>query len=532
GSLPSALLESFIPGYGIFAKIMHRTLGFDIGLVVSGYLGIYALIKAGKYVYDKAEEIFLEHFTSTVEIEILEPVYADVMDWIRCQRIPLFSRDQRVLTDWLERTVNDEERKAAEELEDGVDNDADDGREVDADMVFRNEHWAASIPIFYEPGYGFGKLFWFNGRIFSFGLARGTLRYDWGDHSYRHNHMYITSIGRSDRPIRRFLKHVQTWAKIKESMVTKIFRPKTDGGYCEWACSLRRPTRKIDTVTLGLEAKRSLLKDISEYIQPETAQWYGDRGIPHRRGYLFYGPPGTGKSSLSLALAGLFGLRIYFMSLAAGNLDESDLIDLFATLPRRCIVLLEDIDAAGLTRTGQQPAKDDDDSNCPVSVSIPEHYSPNKKTISLSGLLNLIDGASAQEGRILIMTTNHRERFDAALTRPGRIDYEVKFTNATQEQAADIFVRMFAPPSSGKKKKKVVKKEERDAEKQRIIEGRGNDDGSPEAKELRERAGKFAKEIPEGKVSPAEIQGFLLVRKGQPAKALEEVKEWVRKLLE
>jgi chaperone BCS1 len=67
-----------------------------------------------------------------------------------------------------------------------------------------------------------------------------------------------------------------------------------------------------------------------------------------RRGYLFYGPPGTGKTSLAFVLAGVFGLEIYVIGLRDPSLTEEDLLALFNSLPRRCIVLLEDIDTAGL----------------------------------------------------------------------------------------------------------------------------------------------------------------------------------------
>ena len=77
---------------------------------------------------------------------------------------------------------------------------------------------------------------------------------------------------------------------------------------------------------------------------------YSNRGIPYRRGYLFHGGPGVGKTSLSFALAGLFGLEIYCLSLSEITLTEEDLIMLFTALPQRCIVLLEDIDCAGVSR--------------------------------------------------------------------------------------------------------------------------------------------------------------------------------------
>ena len=80
--------------------------------------------------------------------------------------------------------------------------------------------------------------------------------------------------------------------------------------------------------------------------------------FPYRRGYLLYGPPGTGKSSLSFAVAGYFKLKIYIVSLNSSAMNEENLGTLFADLPKKCVVLLEDIDTAGLTHTRQAPEKD------------------------------------------------------------------------------------------------------------------------------------------------------------------------------
>ena len=56
--------------------------------------------------------------------------------------------------------------------------------------------------------------------------------------------------------------------------------------------------------------------------------------------------------------------------------------------------------------------------------------------MSLSGLLNALDGVASQEGRILIMTTNHIEKLDSALIRPGRIDLRLELNYADSELAA------------------------------------------------------------------------------------------------
>src|SRR6478735_3398718 len=264
-----------------------------------------------------------------------------------------------------------------------------------------------------------------------------------------------------------------------------------------WQQVARRPIRPMRTVILEHEEKHDVLRDINEYLHPGTPKWYASRGIPLRRGYLFHGPPGTGKTSFSFALAGVFGIDIYVISLQDPTVSEEDLAVLFTRLPRRCVVLLEDIDTAGLRRpndeedeeenedgTGEKAgedkgkktekaekkekkkskkAKDSSDSDTDSSEEDRKRRrkrrrnrrdrenTSNKGTnnilsvesISLSGLLNAIDGVASHEGRILIMTTNKPESLDEALIRPGRVDVQVGFKNATSEQATELFYRMY-----------------------------------------------------------------------------------------
>ena len=151
---------------------------------------------------------------------------------------------------------------------------------------------------------------------------------------------------------------------------------------------------------------------------------------------------GTGKTSMSLALAGHFKLDLYLLNLSSFKKGDSGLSTIFETLPPKCIVLLEDIDSAGVQRenirtdVGKKKRKskrgvDDDEDG------------ESRSTVTLSGLLNAIDGVTSQEGRILLMTTNDPEALDDAMIRPGRIDMQVFFGPVSQAVAEQIFVRMY-----------------------------------------------------------------------------------------
>jgi chaperone BCS1 len=176
-------------------------------------------------------------------------------------------------------------------------------------------------------------------------------QYQAGDFSNREE-VSISCLGRSPQILKELLSECRT-------EYTKLVQGKTclykhqDG---IWARSVVSDIRPISTVVLNENKKSELLKDIGDFLDPTSQQWYSDRGIPYRRGYLLYGPPGTGKSSLSLCLAGRFGLDIYILSLSAIN--EASLKSLFDKLLSRCVILLEDIDAVSSNRSWDAGAEE------------------------------------------------------------------------------------------------------------------------------------------------------------------------------
>jgi chaperone BCS1 len=145
-----------------------------------------------------------------------------------------------------------------------------------------------------------------------------------------------------------------------------------------------------------------------------------DKGVPYRRGYLLYGPPGTGKTSFVQAIAGAARLNLCYLNLSSGDLDDDQLNRLLSEAPERSIILLEDVDAMFVQRDQVQ-----------------------KQKLSFSGFLNALDGVRSQEGQVLFMTTNHKERLDPALLRPGRADVHVKLDNASEKQIKALFSRFF-----------------------------------------------------------------------------------------
>lgn len=228
--------------------------------------------------------------------------------------------------------------------------------------------------------------------------------------------------------------------------------------YGSWRYTDSRHKRPLSSIVLNPGVKEMLVADTKDFLKSE--KWYADRGIPFRRGYLLYGVPGSGKSSLIHALAGELMLDIYVVSLSSSWINDSTLTTLMGRVPTRCIVLLEDLDAAFTRSVSRAKDKDkekkksdaksdNEDESSSGSGSSRSRRNRNKEnlsdvnTLTLSGLLNALDGVAAAEGRILFATTNHLEQLDPALCRPGRMDVWIEFKNASKFQAENLFRNFF-----------------------------------------------------------------------------------------
>ncbi|KAM6132039.1 mitochondrial chaperone BCS1 isoform 1-T1 [Phoenicopterus ruber ruber] len=161
-------------------------------------------------------------------------------------------------------------------------------------------------------------------------------------------------------------------------------------------------------------------------------------GIPYRRGYLLYGPPGCGKSSFITALAGELQYSICLLSLSDRSLSDDRLNHLLSVAPQQSIILLEDVDAAFVSRD--------------LAAENPAMYQGMGR-LTFSGLLNALDGVASTEARIVFMTTNYVDRLDPALVRPGRVDLKQYMGHCSRWQLACMFQRFYPeqPPAAAER---------------------------------------------------------------------------------
>ncbi|EFX05221.1 bcs1-like protein [Grosmannia clavigera kw1407] len=552
----AALLDFFFPGLSMFTGALQRHLHIDLSHYFLPIMFLSCATVVWKYLSSYLYTHIEAHLMSTVEVRYDDEVYNMLMNWVTCQPFAQNARHFIVNTvvgsrSWSVWELRYEEQRRGRN--DDSETESDDGDDEAAAAASGNMK-AQKKALSYTPNFG-TYYFWFQGHIISFRRTQNRDSAPTG--TDQRESVSLTCLGRNPAVLKELLLETRRQYLQRDMHKTVIYRGSDNGGKhntdcATWVRCMARNTRPMSTVILNDKIKKDLVADVTDYLDPATRRWYANRGIPYRRGYLLYGPPGTGKSSLSVSLAGFFRMNIYIVSLNGSAATEENLSTLFNNLPRRCIVLLEDIDTAGLTHTREDGNADkenesdssdsDDDSGKSKSKSEDqskkgskdEDKSDKKSTtpkkdqkgrLSLSGLLNILDGVASQEGRILIMTTNHIEKLDKALIRPGRVDMAVKFDLADRDMIAALFRSIFAPLEGETVQAK------KGSEKEQVV-GHVLDEMKRAVASTEKLAKEFAEIVPELTFSPAELQGFLLRHKRDPVGAVADVGTWVEETKE
>ncbi|CAN6205541.1 unnamed protein product [Urochloa humidicola] len=225
----------------------------------------------------------------------------------------------------------------------------------------------------------------------------------------------------TDMVLRRYVPFIR--ASVEEARrrdrALKIFSC-DDGG--SWRGSSYQHPATFDTVAMDPELKKSIVADLDRFLG--RRDYYRRIGKAWKRGYLLYGPPGTGKSSLVAAMANYLRFNLYDLDLSKVE-SNSTLQWLLTSMPDKSILVIEDIDCcfSAINRGDpEKSAEQNADDEHP-----PDAPPPKGQGITLSGLLNFVDGlwSTSGEQRIIIFTTNYKDRLDPALLRPGRMDMHV-----------------------------------------------------------------------------------------------------------
>ncbi|KAK7252927.1 hypothetical protein RIF29_37229 [Crotalaria pallida] len=197
------------------------------------------------------------------------------------------------------------------------------------------------------------------------------------------------------------------------------------GGGRSWgSINLEHPAT-FETLAMDPSMKKAIIADLDRFVRRK--EFYKKVGKAWKRGYLLYGPPGTGKSSLIAAMANYLKFDIYDLELTT-IFSNADLRKVLLSTTNRSILVIEDIDCS-MDMKDRQHAK----SMGKQILSLDKYQQPDlpsNSKLTLSGLLNSIDGlwSNCGDERIIVFTTNHKDKLDPALLRPGRMDVHINLS--------------------------------------------------------------------------------------------------------
>lgn len=207
-----------------------------------------------------------------------------------------------------------------------------------------------------------------------------------------------------------------------------------------WSRVADVPHRPLSTVIQPKKLKNSILSIVDEF--KKSKDWYVRRGLPYKKTFLLHGAPGTGKTSLIKALASHYGMNLCVINIMA--MTDSNFATALQNAPKNAFIVIEDFDSAKATHSRKpKPVKN---KKTKGSSSGNVKLEVDSDRLSLTAILNALDGLVAIDDKIIFMTTNVLTQLDDAIVRKGRIDHIFEIEKLGKIEIAEYAAMMYEQP--------------------------------------------------------------------------------------
>jgi len=295
-------------------------------------------------------------------------------------------------------------------------------------------------------------------------------------YSYKTNIQGIKDLVEEKK--QKYLKHIEALRHDKK-FIYSLCKPSSDESRFEcWKEYPFESAKRFENIFF--EGKETVVEKIRFFL--ENKDWYYKNGIPYTLGIGLSGEPGTGKTSFFKCLANMTGRHLVVLSFkiikTKTDLDRFFMEDRYNENNKdhdigfdKKIIVIEDIDCMGdvvldrsLIDNRNKYKKDSKKKKTTVEQIIEYNENTNEKIakqledndrVTLDDILNLWDGLNETPGRILGISSNHYEKLDPALVRPGRIDIELKMEKATRDTIRKLFEFHYGKKMNESRLKKI-----------------------------------------------------------------------------
>jgi chaperone BCS1 len=219
------------------------------------------------------------------------------------------------------------------------------------------------------------------------------------------------------------LAHRNSLLKIKsDSKTIAVYRDLHESdGYTYWEKVLDINKRPISTVYLPYWQKKLIVDTVNNFFA--NKEYYRQHGVAHNLKILLYGPPGSGRDSIAKMIASEWNRNLYYISGGKnGKFIPNAIVDVDEDV-NYPLMLISDID--------KYPFLINEPDLNMESADAKEDQVAMKQ--SFGAMINALDGVLSAEDRIIVMTTNHIEKFSSTFLRPGRVDLKLDITYVVPE---------------------------------------------------------------------------------------------------